>query len=737
MNQTNISETLQKADDYYQKAIDLDTKKNIKDALVLYDSARQVYESVYKYKPNDIESATLNQVESNIKNIYNRIAELNINLQKRQQQQNPVQIMYPQIPVPPASYAGVQNYPQNANYLPQGPLYNQLPSLSEIGNMNAGGSPSASPQTSYPQFNPVQMPQEANSSQQQYYYQQGQVPNQIQQQQQNQIPAQLYQQPQSQQNIQQPQFQNPSGDQHQSSPQSNPPLPTSSEDNRHQKVEKKKFHWGKKKKDDDTDNDKDSTKKKKHDKKHDEKEKNKQLHDQDQQKQALSQHPQQNPIQYPNQQQPNWQQVPQVNPQANQLVQNQMQPQFAQPQQLMQSQMVQQQMLQQPQQPIQPQSQLYQQPPQSYQPPQQYQIQYPQPQQFQVQQQFSQPQSPSREIAVDPALRNNNIQSHHNNSDSQSYDSGYDYDQDKTTGSTHRRTHHVLMSDQIIQPKDYTVKRVLGKGANGMVYLVSDVHTKKEYAMKELLHQLISSEEQKSFFREIELMIHANHPAVLKLVGFSMTNSENKNSPILILELMPNGSLQDVIEKKKSFTLTQKYIALYGIAEAMKYLHSKDIVHRDLKPANVLLNQYDEPAVADFGLSKLMSQELMRQTQAAGSPVYMAPELMMRQDYNNSIDVYAYGYICYELLLEELSFNNVNNVYDLVNMVCNGSRPPLNGKNLDDKWKLLISNCWDANPYERPTFHEICQFFIERSLPFNNIDMNRFAQYEAKIKTKK
>lgn len=709
MNNPNITDTLRKADDYYQKAIVLDTNKKYADAVIDYNNAKQVYESVYKFK-NDIEPARLKLVESNLQNIYNRIGQLSSIPQNYQQQQTPVQIMYPQVPVPPASYAGIQNYPPNSNYIPQNPpLYNQLPSLSEIGNMN-NASPQASPQTSYPQFNSAMMQQEANTNpQQQYYYQQGHVPNQIQPQSQNQ--AQLYNQ--QQQNLQQNQPASQSNHQ-------------PSHDDHHQKSDKsKRIHLFKKKNKDDDEADKDSSKKKKHDKKHDEKDKNKQLHTQDQKPTMLQQ---QNINQYPNQQQQqqqNWQMNSPVNQPA------QMQPQFApQQHQIMQSQMIQQQYSPPPQMQPQPQSQMYQPPPQSYQSPQPFQINYPQIQQI------SQQQSPSRGISVDPRVQNQNNLQAQNNSDSVSYDSGYDYDQEKP-GTSRKRAHHVLMSDQIIQPKDYTVKRILGKGANGIVYLVSDVHTGKEYAMKELLHQLISSEEQKSFFREIELMIHANHPAVLKLIGFSMTNLENKNSPILILELMPNGSLQDVIEKKKRFTLTQKYIALYGIAEAMKYLHSKDIVHRDLKPANVLLNQFDEPAVADFGLSKLMNKEYMRQTQAAGSPVYMAPELMMRQDYNNSIDVYAYGYICYELLLEELSFNNINNVYDLVNMVCNGTRPPLNGKNLDDKWKMLISNCWDANPFERPTFHQICQLFIERKLPFNDIDMNRFGQYEMKIKMKK
>ncbi|OHT03135.1 hypothetical protein TRFO_06794 [Tritrichomonas foetus] len=292
---------------------------------------------------------------------------------------------------------------------------------------------------------------------------------------------------------------------------------------------------------------------------------------------------------------------------------------------------------------------------------------------------------------------------------------------------------HVFLSDYLIETKHFRKMEILGRGGFGCVYLVKEKETGKLFAMKELLGEFKSLDDEKAFFREIELLMIADHPGVMNFRGFSMLNSEHKRSATIVIEFLPNKSLQEVIEKKKRMSFTQKIINLYGVAEAMRYLHSIDIVHRDLKPANVLLNSEDEPVVGDFGLSKVMNQESMRQTQAAGSPVYMAPELMERQEYTKSVDVYAYGFLCYEVLTESLAFARINSVAELVNMVIRGRRPPVQKANIDDKYKELIEACWDQTPANRPTFKQICQYFISGRLLTENVDKAAFNRYVRKI----
>ena len=168
----------------------------------------------------------------------------------------------------------------------------------------------------------------------------------------------------------------------------------------------------------------------------------------------------------------------------------------------------------------------------------------------------------------------------------------------------------------------------------------------------------------------------------------------------------------------------------------MAYLHSLGIVHRDLKPDNVLLNQNDYPIVCDFGLSKFMERPNLRQTTAAGSPVYMAPELMKRLEYTYSIDVYAYSYICFELLTETMAFNDVKDVITLVNLVCEDKRPQMNGFSeavLPKDFKRFISKAWSNNPDERPSFKSILSYFRKGILRIQGVNEDKFKNFMLSI----
>ncbi|OHT14019.1 hypothetical protein TRFO_15674 [Tritrichomonas foetus] len=290
----------------------------------------------------------------------------------------------------------------------------------------------------------------------------------------------------------------------------------------------------------------------------------------------------------------------------------------------------------------------------------------------------------------------------------------------------------MLLSDLIVQKSDFQVIKVLGDGSYGVVSLVLEIATKKLYAMKEFKYPLTDKVQEQQFFREVELMSYTSHPAVLHLRGFSTVNVSNR--PMVVFDYMPNDSLQVVVSRRRKFTPTQKMIAMFGIAEAMRYLHSRKIVHRDLKPGNVLLNVRNEPVVCDFGLSKFMPSETLRQTQPTGSPVYMAPELMRREEYSNAVDVYAYAYVCLELLTEKEAFSEIKTVLDLVNAVCQGVRPPLeNETKIPHSYKQLISISWSPNPEERPTFEEIVEMFLQGKLTLEKYDQNIFMEYVSRI----
>ena len=292
------------------------------------------------------------------------------------------------------------------------------------------------------------------------------------------------------------------------------------------------------------------------------------------------------------------------------------------------------------------------------------------------------------------------------------------------------------LSDHVVKIKEYTKLKNLGRGSFGHVYCAKRTSTGELVAVKILNTEFTSPDEQVAFLREVESLARANHPAVLRFKGFSLRVAEDEPCPAILTEYLPNGSLQDLLDRKKKFNATQKMIALYGTAEAMRYLHDElSMVHRDLKPPNVMLNANNEPIVGDFGLSKLMTQTLMRQSMCSGSPVYMAPELMDRKDYTNKVDVYSYGVMTYELITGILAYDDVNSIQTLVAKVVSGVRPKF-PKGVNSAYKELIVQCWDADPNERPSFAQICTFFKEGKFATPECDMEKFQEYVRKLEGK-
>ncbi|KAH0795962.1 TKL family protein kinase [Histomonas meleagridis] len=301
------------------------------------------------------------------------------------------------------------------------------------------------------------------------------------------------------------------------------------------------------------------------------------------------------------------------------------------------------------------------------------------------------------------------------------------------------KVEHHFLHEKIIDLKNYTTIRQLGKGSYGDVFLVRENSTGNLFAAKHIFVDIITSFDQIQFLREVELLAFASHPAVLHLHGLTLKASAEDPSPVILTEYLPNGSLQDYIDQNRVSDPTFKMIVLYGIAEAMRYIHSKlGIVHRDLKPANVLMTSNNEPVVCDFGFSKLMvnEKEKMRQSQMVGSPIYMAPELLQGAEYNGSADVYSYGVVMSEVLTGAPAFGDVKSMGELVMKVCQGVRPDV-PYDTPKEFLGLLDRCWSGVTENRPSFKDISKFFRANVGLFPGVNVAAFNNYVQKLKKEK
>jgi len=124
-----------------------------------------------------------------------------------------------------------------------------------------------------------------------------------------------------------------------------------------------------------------------------------------------------------------------------------------------------------------------------------------------------------------------------------------------------------------------------------------------------------------------------------------------EESTYLVLELCPNGSLMDMVKRRKGLTEPEVRYYTVQITGAIKYMHSKGIIHRDLKMGNIFLDKHMNIKVGDFGLAALVltgkDMQTIRRTTLCGTPNYIAPEILEKgkQGHDHTVDIWSLGII--------------------------------------------------------------------------------------------
>eukprot|EP00071_Canis_lupus_P025666 XP_022259223.1 uncharacterized protein LOC102155336 [Canis lupus familiaris] len=193
---------------------------------------------------------------------------------------------------------------------------------------------------------------------------------------------------------------------------------------------------------------------------------------------------------------------------------------------------------------------------------------------------------------------------------------------------------------------DFEIGRPLGKGKFGNVYLARLKESHFIVALKVLFKSQIEKEGlEHQLRREIEIQAHLQHPNILRLYNYF----HDARRVYLILEYAPRGELYK--ELQKSHTLDEQHTAtiMEELADALTYCHEKKVIHRDIKPENLLLGFKGEVKIADFGWS-VHTPSLRRKTMC-GTLDYLPPEMIERRTYNEKVDLWCIGVLCYELLV--------------------------------------------------------------------------------------
>jgi serine/threonine protein kinase len=195
----------------------------------------------------------------------------------------------------------------------------------------------------------------------------------------------------------------------------------------------------------------------------------------------------------------------------------------------------------------------------------------------------------------------------------------------------------------------YAVKRELGRGGMGAVYLAEQPGLGREVAIKELIINLGADPTALSrFLQEAQVMARTSHPNLVQVHDLE----EVGESKYIILEFVKGRSLRDMLAARP-MPLPQVIAVLHGILQGLNYAHRHNIVHRDMKPENVLISDEGEVKVADFGIARLTDDSgggstATRTGTTVGTPQYMSPEQVASSKVDGRSDLYSAGIILYE-----------------------------------------------------------------------------------------
>lgn len=201
--------------------------------------------------------------------------------------------------------------------------------------------------------------------------------------------------------------------------------------------------------------------------------------------------------------------------------------------------------------------------------------------------------------------------------------------------------------------RQFELRQVIASGGMGTVYRAFDTKLAREVAVKLLKKEMAEDKQvMDSFYKEARAGAALNHTNIIHIYTFD----EYQGRPYLVMELADHGSLDTMIEQQGFCSELQVLDVGIAVASALAKALQHKLLHRDIKPGNILFNAEGEPKLVDFGLAKDTEEGEEYGAAIWGTPYYVAPEKVKREQETFLSDMYSLGGTLYHALTGHVPF---------------------------------------------------------------------------------
>lgn len=263
---------------------------------------------------------------------------------------------------------------------------------------------------------------------------------------------------------------------------------------------------------------------------------------------------------------------------------------------------------------------------------------------------------------------------------------------------------------EVLQLGNYTLRRKLGEGGMGSVYLADHALLRRQTAIKLIRPEAVGPEAQERFEREVRYTSQLTHPNTIQVYDYGHTP---EGVFYYAMEYLEGITLEDLVKQTGPLEPSRALRIFEQICGSLAEAHARGMIHRDLKPENIMVCYRggigDFVKVLDFGLVKhfegSLDVSLSHASALVGTPTYMAPEAMAgSQNLSAAADVYSLGSVLYYLLTGQPVFE-ASSLMALMTQVLTvpPEHPALRlGRPLPEELSQLVLACLAKSPAERP-----------------------------------